>query len=128
MLVTDWSSISCDFSFSTLKPTIFIDTPMKVGNPDWEDLGCEATDITLRSQIGKALPLDGLDAFADEVAAMLDGHERWRDRIKEVRAGFVFNLGHSAEVAGEFLLETVLAKQAVREVEGRQQAKEVFAR
>ncbi|MCI8340782.1 MAG: membrane protein insertase YidC [Eggerthellaceae bacterium] len=128
VLVTDWSSISCDFSFSTLKPTIFIDTPMKVGNPDWEDLGCEATDITLRSQIGKALPLDGLDAFADEVAAMLDGHERWRDRIKEVRAGFVFNLGHSAEVAGEFLLETVLAKQAVREVEGRQQAKEVFAR
>ena len=82
----------------------------------------------MRSQIGKALPLDGLDAFADEVAAMLDGHERWRDRIKEVRAGFVFNLGHSAEVAGEFLLETVLAKQAVREVEGRQQAKEVFAR
>ena len=114
ILVTDWSSISCDFSFSTLKPTIFIDTPMKVSNPDWESLGLPPTDITLRNQIGRSLGLDEVDRFADEVASMLAEREGWRERIREVRAGFVFNLGRSAEVAGEFLLETVLAKQAER--------------
>ena len=114
ILVTDWSSISCDFSFSTLKPTIFIDTPMKVGNPDWEKLGMEPTDISLRNQIGRSLALDEVDRFADEVASMLSEREAWRERIREVRAGFVFNLGHGAEAAGEFLLETVLDKQAAR--------------
>lgn len=114
ILVTDWSSISCDFSFSTLKPTIFIDTPMKVGNPDWEKLDMEPTDISLRNQIGRSLTLDKVDRFADEVASMLSEREAWRERIREVRAGFVFNLGHGARTAGEFLLETVLDKQAQR--------------
>lgn len=114
ILVTDWSSISCDFSFSTLKPTIFIDTPMKVGNPDWEKLGMEPTDISLRNQIGRSLALGEVDRFADEVASMLSEREAWRERIREVRAGFVFNLGHGARTAGEFLLETVLDKQAQR--------------
>lgn len=41
ILVTDWSSIFCEFCFSTRKPAIFIDTPMKVGNPDWKELGIE---------------------------------------------------------------------------------------
>ena len=30
VLITDWSSIACEFSFATLKPSIFVDTPMKV--------------------------------------------------------------------------------------------------
>ena len=114
ILVTDWSSISCDFSFSTLKPTIFIDTPMKVGNPNWESLSMMPTDITLRNQIGQSLALDEIDRFADLVAAMLAEREGWRERIREVRAGFVFNLGQSAGAAGEFLLETVLEKQGER--------------
>ena len=115
ILVTDWSSISCDFSFSTLKPTIFIDTPMKVGNPRWEELGLEPTDISLRNQIGRSLALEEVDQFADEVASMLAERASWHDRIRDVRAEFVYNLGRGAEVAGEFLLETVLAKQAERE-------------
>lgn len=115
VLVTDWSSVFCEFSFSTLKPTIFINTPMKVTNPDWQDLGLEPTDIALRSQVGKALEPDELDAFADEVAEMINHKGDWRQRIGQIRDGLIFNLGRGASVAGEFLLETVLAKQAQRE-------------
>ncbi len=114
VLVTDWSSVFCEFCFSTLKPAIFIDTPMKVSNPDWQELGLEPTDISLRTQVGRTLEMDDLDGFADEVAAMLSEKEDWHGRISEVRDALIFNLGHSAQVAGEFLLETVLVKQGQR--------------
>lgn len=115
VLVTDWSSISCDFSFSTLKPTLFINTPMKVGNENWKELGVPSTDITIRDEIGKSLDLDEIDEFADVIAHMLSEKEEWTDRIRGVREGFVFNLGHGAEKAGEFLLQTVLDKQTAEE-------------
>lgn len=112
ILITDWSTVAHEFSFSTNKPSIFIDTPMKVNNPDYEELGIVPTDISLRNEIGVSLPLDGLDRLSETVAEMLDHQEAWRDRIAETTERCVFNLGHSAEVAGEFLLARLLEKQS----------------
>lgn len=111
VLITDWSTVAHEFSFSTNKPSIFIDTPMKVYNPDYEELGIVPTDISLRSEIGVALPLDGLDKLPGTVAEMLENPGAWHDRIAETTKRCVFNLGHSAEVAGEFLLSRLLEKQ-----------------
>ena len=111
VLVTDWSTISCEFSFSTLKPCIFIDTPMKVGNPNWEKLGVPSTDITLRNQIGVSCPPETLAGFAEAVQDMIDHPTAWEERIDAVRSGFIFNLGHGGEYAGEYLLSRILEKQ-----------------
>lgn len=119
VLITDWSTVAHEFSFSTNKPSIFIDTPMKVCNPDYEELGITPTDISLRNEIGTSLPLDGLDALPETVAEMLAHQDAWHDRIEETTNRCVFNLGHSAEVAGEFLLSRLLEKQrATKEAKG----------
>lgn len=111
VMVTDWSSISCEFSFTTLKPTLFIDTPMKVGNPDWEEWGIEPTDLSLRNEIGISLKPEEIKRFGETVDGMIASPERWRAQIEDVRRHFLFNLGTSAEVAGEFLLSKILQKQ-----------------
>lgn len=115
VMVTDWSSISCEFSFTTLKPTLFIDTPMKVGNPNWEQLGIEPTDISLRNQIGISLPPDKISRFGSTVESMINNPSQWQEKIRLVRDSFIFNIGNSAPVAGSYLLETVLDKQRARE-------------
>ena len=120
VLVTDWSSVTCEFSFSTLRPCVFVDTPMKVGNPDWRELGIEPTDITLRNEIGVSIaPADlaGERGIARVVAEMLENPGAWEERIGKVRARTIFNLGRGGEVAGEFLLELMLRKQEEREGE-----------
>ncbi|WP_139652359.1 YidC/Oxa1 family membrane protein insertase [Raoultibacter phocaeensis] len=114
VLITDWSTVAHEFSFSTNKPSIFIDTPMKVCNPDYEELGIVPTDISLRNEIGVSLPLDGLEQLPDTVAEMLANPEAWHDRIAAATKQSVFNLGHSAEVAGEFILTRLLEKQAAK--------------
>ena len=114
VLVTDWSTVACEFAFSTLKPCVFIDTPMKVNNPDWKDLGIEPTDITLRNEIGISVSPDDLSGFADTIAQMIANPDAWREKIDEVRARTIFNIGHGGEIAGELLLERVLEQQSKR--------------
>lgn len=108
VLITDWSSISCEFSFSTGKPCIFIDTPMKERNATWRDWGIEPTDITLRNQIGVSCPPETLEGFAEAVQDMIEHPDAWQERIADIRAGFIFNLGHGGEVAGEYLLSRIV--------------------
>ena len=119
VLITDWSSISCEFAFATLKPCVFVDTPMKTCNPQWQELGIEPTDITLRNGIGRSVPLDALDRLGDVVDEMVAHPEAWRDAIAEVRASMIYNVGRGGEVAGAYLLDRVLEKQAQREEGGR---------
>lgn len=115
VLITDWSSISCEFAFATLKPCVFVDTPMKTCNPHWEELGIEPTDISLRNVIGVSLCVDALDGLGDAVDEMVANPERWRSSIEAARASMIYNLGHGGEAAGSYLLDRVLAKQASHE-------------
>lgn len=112
VMITDWSSISCEFAFATLKPAIFVDTPMKIGNPDWEELGIEPTDISLRNQIGVSLGIDELATIGQVADKMVHNPDVWRERIEVVRKQMIYNLGTGGEQAGRFLLERVLARQA----------------
>lgn len=111
ILITDWSTVAHEFSFSTNKPSIFIDTPMKIGNPDYKDIDIVPTDISLRNEIGISLSLDELEKLPDAIAEMLANQSAWHDRIAETTRRTVFNIGHSAKVAGEFLLARIIDKQ-----------------
>ena len=111
ILITDWSSIPCEFCFATKKPAVFVDTAMKVSNPDYRELGIEPTDISLRNRIGRSVAVEDVPSIDAVVAHMLETQDEWRGSIAEVLDGFVFNLGHGGEVAGEYLLNRMLTKQ-----------------
>ncbi len=119
LMITDWSSISAEFSFSTLKPTVFIDTPMKVSNKNWEKLGITPTDISLRNEIGVSYDPKSLAGLAETVADIVANPEKWAQRISDVRERTIYNLGHGGEVAGEYLLNSLLEKQAAHRKESK---------
>ncbi len=114
ILITDWSSVFCEFSFSTLKPCVFMDTTMKVGNPDWERVGIEPTDISLRNRVGVSLDPANAAQIGDTVERMLAEQAQWAERIEAVRDELIFNVGHGGEAAGEYLLTAILEKQKQR--------------
>lgn len=122
VLITDWSSIPCEFSFATHRPCIFIDTPMKVGNPDWKAFGMDPTDITLRDQIGRSLSVDELAALPAVIENMLTHADAWKERILAVREGFIYNLGSGSEMAGAYILDALLKRQDAKEVRAHGEA------
>ena len=104
LIVTDWSNIGYEYSFSTLRPVLFVDTPMKVINPDYEEINIPPIDITIRKMIGTSV--SGKDADEVESAAkeLLSEKNDYRSRIVQARESSLFNVGRSTEVAGKYIL------------------------
>lgn len=112
VLMTDWSSIAEEFSFTTLKPCLFVDTTMKELNHDWREItDWVPSDVSLRNEIGVSLDPKALDGLRAAVDDMVGNPGRWADHIESVRSQMIFNLGHGGEAAGKYLLEEVLAQQ-----------------
>ena len=63
LVITDWSSIANEFSYATKKPSLFINTPMKIMNPEYTLIEAVPLEISLRDMIGKSVDVDRLDTL-----------------------------------------------------------------
>lgn len=102
-IVTDWSGIAFEFSFCTLKPSIFINTPMKVLNPNYKDYDVELTDVTWREKVGVSLELQDINKIVDILA---DFPER---DIKAVVKEYIFYPGRNGEAGGRYIINQLEA-------------------
>jgi len=111
LVITDWSSIALEFSFTTKKPSLFINTPMKVMNPEWRDIGVEPMDLWLRDRIGVSLDADGLGDVGTTVRGLLDSRDDYEAAIIDIMAGHLYNIGNTAKVGGSYIIEQVKTRR-----------------
>lgn len=107
LVITDWSNIGYEFSFATYKPTLYINTPMKVMNPDYEQLGIVPFDIRVRSQIGAELEPNELGRIQETAEDLLQRTPEYRAEIEEIKKASFYRIGDSAQAAGEYLVRRV---------------------
>ena len=107
LLITDWSDISWEYAFTTLRPVLYINTPMKVMNPEWEKIEYPPLNIFLRDQLGKSLDVDQLDKAADTAAYLLANTESYQEKINSLAHEYVYNLDSSAEVGARYMIKAV---------------------
>ena len=110
LVITDWSSIATEFAFTTKKPVIFIDSPMKVMNPDYKKIDVEPINIWCRNEIGKVIELDKLNTLADEVEKMLKDKAKYKKKITKLTEEYVYNLGKGGEVGAKYIIQAVKNK------------------
>lgn len=115
LLITDWSGIAYEFSYATKKPSLFINTPMKVLNPEYKDYINQPTDILWRDKVGKSLDLDQIDKVHETVLELFQNSQQYRLQIEDLLQEAVFNIGHSGEVGGKYLLSRLVAKKRAEE-------------
>ena len=104
LLMTDWSGIAYEFSYCGLRPSIFINTPMKVLNPNYELYGLEVTDLTLRDQVGLSVDMDKLDTLSERVAYLLANKDMYKEKIQEVVNTHLFYPHRSGEAGGRYII------------------------
>ncbi len=110
-LITDWSGIAYEYSLTTDKPSLFINTKMKVLNPNWEKVGITPMEISLRDEIGRSLNKDQLKQ-ADEVISEMNAHPKeWAERIGKVKEHYYFNLGTSGQKGAEYILSSLVSRE-----------------
>ena len=47
-MVSDWSGVAYEFAFALKKPVLFVDTPRKIKNIDYDKIGIEAFEYYAR--------------------------------------------------------------------------------
>ena len=110
MMITDWSGIAYEYAYTTCKPVLFINTPMKVMNPEYEKIGVEPINIWMRHSIGKSVNPDEMDKVAGVVEDMFNNSEAYSRQIDEFVHEYVYNLGNSAKVGGDYIINAVVRK------------------
>lgn len=108
MLVTDWSSIAYEYVFSTLKPVLFINTPMKVVNPDYQELSTVPIDIELRDKVGISLEPARISEIADAVERLLHEERFSKGSMAELRDACIYHVGSSGKVGAKYIIDSLL--------------------
>ena len=110
LLITDWSNIGYEFAYCTLKPCIFINTPMKVMNPNYKQYGLEPLDITLRDKIGLAIDIEDTGELSKTVAHLLSCKDSYKNQIEETVQQYLYHPGRSGEAGGLYIIKQLEAK------------------
>ena len=66
LMITDWSGIAYEYAYTTQKPVLFINTPMKVMNPEYQKIDTVPLNILLREEIGCSVTLEDLSTLKEK--------------------------------------------------------------
>ena len=105
-VISDWSGTAYEFVMVTEKPCVFIDTPPKINNPDYEKITVPPLEFTLRDQVGIRVKPGETEGLAEKIRALL-GDESYSERIAKIRDKYIANFGRSGEVGGQYLIDEV---------------------
>lgn len=75
------SDICFEYAYTTKRPVIFIDTPMKVINPEYQLIDTIPIKIMLRNEIGRSIGMDEAGKTVEVAREMIEHAIEYRDRI-----------------------------------------------
>ena len=114
LMITDWSGIAYEYAYTTCRPVLFIDTPMKIMNPEYEKIGILPINIWMREEIGAVVRPDDMESVPQKAAYLLEHSEEYRARISRFVEEYVYHLGDSAETGARYIIEQVFRQIRAR--------------
>ena len=113
LVITDWSGIAFEFAYSTKKPCLFINTPMKVMNTEYTRLTNVPIEISLREKIGMTLDTDRLTAADEAIEDLFGRQDFYKETIETVMHSTLFNIGSSGRTAADYIISAASRKKKV---------------
>ncbi|MGN0403571.1 MAG: membrane protein insertase YidC [Acetatifactor sp.] len=107
LLITDWSGICWEYAFTTKRPVLFINTPMKVMNADYDKIQTVPMNIALRNVIGRNIEISELGSICEIVKEMLDNGAAYEKTITETLEKSIYNIGKSKIVSGRYIIRSL---------------------
>ncbi len=111
LLITDWSGIAYEFSYATKKPSLFINTPMKVLNPNYTKIPFVPTEISWKDQVGISVDTDKLSTIPETVEELLTNPDKYEKQITEALNRNIYNVGESGLAGAKYIYEQLIKKQ-----------------
>ncbi len=118
LLITDWSGIAWEYGFTTGKPVLYIDTPMKIMNPDYKEIDIEPFDLRIRDEMGGRLNPSELSKIGEKTEELLKNSAAYAERMEELVKRYICHPGNAAAIGGDYIVNAVLEKTKERKEQG----------
>lgn len=96
LMISDWSGAALDYALGLKKPVLFIDTPKKINNKDYDNLDLIPIENYIRNIIGQVVPPNMEHKLPIEECLLVDNQQLDLDE-------FLFNIGDSCKVGASYL-------------------------
>jgi len=114
VVVTDWSSVAQEYSYTTKKPSLFINTPMKTVNPNYEKIKAIPLDISLRDKIGVQIDTGDLAVLGEICEKLIADKEKWREEITGLVEHYIYNIGDGAKNGAKYIIGRIKDERKAR--------------
>ncbi|MDR2672023.1 MAG: YidC/Oxa1 family membrane protein insertase [Coriobacteriales bacterium] len=106
-IITDWSTVAQEFCLTQKKPAVFINTPMKVLNPNWQKIPAIPLELSLRNELGISLDVDEITLTGQTVTELLADSLAYQDRIEHLLSELLFDVGKGAAGGATYLISKI---------------------
>ena len=95
-LITDWSGIGMEYAFAFERPVIYIDTPKKIMNKNFNDISVVPLEDKIRDQIGLIIKPEQIENITSIMNCTDVNDQSFRNAIIKCREKFIYNFKNSA--------------------------------
>ena len=104
LLITDRSGIALEYAFGTLRPVLFIDTPLKIMNPQVNQLGIEPLENRIRKELGISITPGEITHIEEKIRQLTGSAAAYRESLRLLANNLFYNSGQSYEEGLKYIL------------------------
>lgn len=105
IMISDWSGAAFEFSFGLEKPVIFIDTPKKINNVDYNLFKSVPFEMEIRSKIGKLVYLDEIKNLKSIINSTYNNMDQFVKNIIKLRKKELYNFKDSSSIGSKYIYD-----------------------
>jgi len=109
-LITDWSGIGHEYAFVCERPVIYVDVPKKVYNKEYEKIGLEPFEISIRDKIGEIVSIQNIETIPERIEFLYSHNNNFENRIQKIRNDAIFNIGESGKITASEIIRIISEK------------------
>ena len=79
-------------------------------NPEYEKVAVEPINIWSRNVMGQSIPVSECKNIDKYIEEMFNDKDKYKEKIDDLVNNYVYNLGNSAEVGANYIIEAIQNK------------------
>lgn len=95
-LITDWSGIGMEYAFAFERPVIYINTPKKIMNKNFNDISTVPLEDKIRDKIGLIIEPEQIENITSIMNCTDVNDQSFKNAIIKCREKFIYNFKNSA--------------------------------
>lgn len=107
ILITDRSGIAFEFAFGIQKPVLFIDTSLKINNPDYRELGIEPIENSIRNEIGVFISINNLEKIKDKLTELQTISVGFQQKMENLSATIFYNSKSAYKTGLDYIISKI---------------------